>query len=193
LLIFDEVMTGFRLSLQGTMGLHEVRPDLVCLGKIIGGGFPVGAFGGRAEIMDQLAPLGPVYQSGTFCGHPVTLASGIAAIEKLRRENPYSRLETAGKILATAVAAAAQTKGLALRVHQQGSMFTLFFGSKPIRNLDDVLSCDRDLFKKVFQYALDHGVFLPPSPFESAFISAAHDANAITQTAEVLSAAIRVL
>lgn len=193
LLIFDEVMTGFRLSLQGTMGLHAVRPDLVCLGKIIGGGFSVGAFGGRAEIMDQLAPLGPVYQSGTFCGHPVTLAAGITAIEKLRRENPYPRLEAAGKTIAAAARAAAQAKGAALDVHQQGSMFTLFFGEKPIRNLDDVLSCDRSLFKRVFQHALDHGVFLPPSPFESAFISAAHDDSAIAQTTEVLAAAIRAL
>ncbi|MDR3228502.1 MAG: glutamate-1-semialdehyde 2,1-aminomutase [Puniceicoccales bacterium] len=193
LLIFDEVMTGFRLSPQGTMGLHTVRPDLVCLGKIIGGGLPVGAFGGRADIMDKLAPLGPVYQSGTFCGHPVTLAAGLAALEKLRRKNPYPALERAGKRIATAVREAAQRKGVALQVHQCGSMFTLFFNANPVRNLADVLGSDGALFGSVFRYALDHGVFLPPSPFESAFISAAHDDAAITQTEEVLAAAIAAL
>ena len=184
-LIFDEVMTGFRLSLQGTMGLHEVRPDLVCLGKIIGGGLPVGAFGGSDTLMEQLAPLGPVYQSGTFCGHPLVLAAGIAAVEKLRLCSPYARL-AAGETLATAAGDAARAKGIPLQVHQCGSMFTL-------RNLADVLACDMERYKAIFQYALDHGVFLPPSPYESAFISTAHDEASISQTAEVLSAAIREL
>ncbi|MDR2980674.1 MAG: glutamate-1-semialdehyde 2,1-aminomutase, partial [Puniceicoccales bacterium] len=126
ILIFDEVMTGFRLSLQGTMGLHPVRPDLVCLGKIIGGGLSVGAFGGRADIMDKLAPLGPVYQSGTFCGHPVTLAAGIAALEKLLHTNPYPQLDKAGKAIGAAVTEATKKKGLPLQFHQCGSMFTFF-------------------------------------------------------------------
>ncbi len=192
-LIFDEVMTGFRLSLQGTMGLHAVRPDLVCMGKIIGGGLPVGAFGGRKEIMDTLAPLGPVYQAGTFCGHPVTLAAGIAAIEKLRRTNPYPELEYAGKIIAGAVTGAAEEKGVALQFHRCGSMFTFFFGENPVRDYADVLACDGAPFKKIFRHALDAGVFLPPSPYESAFISTAHDAGAIARTAEVLAGAIKAL
>ncbi|MDR2513368.1 MAG: glutamate-1-semialdehyde 2,1-aminomutase [Puniceicoccales bacterium] len=194
-LIFDEVMTGFRLSLQGTMGLHGVRPDLVCLGKIIGGGLPVGALGGRAEIMDQLAPLGPVYQAGTFCGHPLSLAAGIAAVEKLRRVDPYARLAFAGGTLAAAAAGAARAKGIPLQVHQCGSMFTLFFREEesPVRNLADVLACDAARYQAVFRYALEHGVFLPPSPYESAFISTAHDEAAIAQTAEVLDGAIRSL
>ncbi|MDR2862996.1 MAG: glutamate-1-semialdehyde 2,1-aminomutase [Puniceicoccales bacterium] len=192
-LIFDEVMTGFRLSLQGTMGLHPVRPDLVCLGKIIGGGLPVGAFGGRADIMDKLAPLGPVYQSGTFCGHPVTLAAGIAALEKLRRDNPYPALALAGKTLAAAATEAAQAKGVPLQLHQCGAMFTLFFSARPVLNYEDVLASDATLFKRIFQFALDRGVFLPPSPYESAFLSTAHDAAAIAQTAEVLASAIKAL
>ncbi|MDR1498296.1 MAG: glutamate-1-semialdehyde 2,1-aminomutase [Puniceicoccales bacterium] len=193
ILIFDEVMTGFRVSLCGTMGLHAVRPDLVCLGKIIGGGMPIGAFGGRADIMDMLAPLGPVYQSGTFCGHPLPLAAGIAAVEKLRRENPYPRLEQAGKTLAAAALDAAQHKGIPLQFHQCGGMFSFYFNANPVRNLADVMASDTAPFKKVFQYALDNGVFLPPSPYESAFLSTAHDTAAITQTAEVLANAIKTL
>ncbi len=189
-LIFDEVMTGFRLSLQGTMGLHPVRPDLVCLGKIIGGGLPVGAFGGRADIMDRLAPLGPVYQAGTFCGHPVSLAAGIAALEKLLRDNPYPQLERAGRCIRDAVTTAAEEKGMPLRFHQCGSMFTFFFSEKPVRNYRAVLASDPEPFRKIFREALDAGVFLPPSPYESAFLSTAHDARAVEKTVEVLTAAI---
>jgi glutamate-1-semialdehyde 2,1-aminomutase len=192
-LIFDEVMTGFRLSARGTMGLHAVRPDLVCLGKIIGGGLPVGAFGGRADIMDHLAPLGPVYQSGTFCGHPLALAAGVAALEKLRRENPHPRLDRAGKMLAAAASDAARQKGVPLQFHQCGGMFSFFFNANPVRNLADVLAGDAAAFKKVFQHALDNGVFLPPSPYESAFLSTAHDDAALAQTAEVLASAIKAL
>lgn len=192
-LIFDEVMTGFRLSLQGTMGLHPVRPDLVCLGKIIGGGLPVGAFGGRAEIMDKLAPLGPVYQAGTFCGHPVSLAAGIAALEKLLRENPYPQLEYSGRCIREAVTAAAKAKGIPLRFHQCGSMFTFFFSENPVRNYRDVLASDPEPFRRIFREALDAGIFLPPSPYESAFISTAHDVEAVEKTATVLTAAITKL
>ena len=193
LLIFDEVMTGYRLSPQGSMGLHPVRPDLVCLGKIIGGGRPIGAVGGSAPLMDHLAPQGPVYQSGTFCGHPLTLAAGIATLEKLFRAPPYAALETAGSTLATAARDAASRKGLALQVHQSGSMFSLFFNPGPVRNLDNVLASDASAYRHIFQYALDHGIFLPPSPYESAFISTAHDTAAIAQTADVLTAAINTL
>jgi glutamate-1-semialdehyde 2,1-aminomutase len=192
-LIFDEVMSGFRVTLAGTMGRHDVRPDLVCLGKIIGGGLPVGAFGGRADIMDNLAPLGPVYQSGTFCGHPVTLAAGIAALEKLARERPHAALENAARQLTEAASDAARAKGLPLQTHIAGAMFSLFFNPAPVRNLADVLASDAARYTKVFQYALDHGVFLPPSPFESAFLSTAHTPAAIAQTAGVLAAAIKTL
>ncbi|MDR0535633.1 MAG: glutamate-1-semialdehyde 2,1-aminomutase [Puniceicoccales bacterium] len=192
-LIFDEVMTGFRLGLHGSMGLHAVRPDLVCLGKIIGGGFPIGAIGGHAAIMDQLAPLGPVYQSGTFCGHPVVLGAGIAAIRKLQRDLPYKRLAETSATIAAALEGAAREKGIPLRAHHKAGMFSFFFNDAPVRNLDDVLRGDHALFGKVFQYALSHGVFLPPSAFESCFLCTAHDDDAVSQTCEVLANAIKAL
>lgn len=187
LLIFDEVMTGFRISLQGTMGVHEVRPDLVCLGKIIGGGLPVGAFGGRAEIMDCIAPLGGVYQAGTFCGHPVALAAGIAALEKLLREKDvYAKMSAYGEALATELTRVAREREIALQVPHCGGMFSLFFNANPVRNLGDATRSDPEAAKKLFAYALQNGVFLPPSPYESCFISTAHDDAALEKTLRVL-------
>lgn len=194
LLIFDEVMTGFRVSLQGTMGVHGVRPDLVCLGKIIGGGLPVGAFGGRADIMDSVAPLGGVYQAGTFCGHPVALAAGIAAVEKLLREKDvYARLSAFGETLAGELERAARERGVALQVPRCGGMFSLFFSEKPVRDLEDATRSDPEKAKKLFRFALENGVFLPPSPYESCFISTAHDEAALEKTARVLCDGIRAL
>lgn len=193
LLIFDEVMTGFRISLEGTMGKHAVRPDLVCLGKIIGGGLPVGAFGGRAEIMDCLAPIGPVYQAGTYCGNPIALAAGIAALEKLLRESPYAQLEARGQAIAEAVSAAARERGIALQVPHCGGMFSLFFNERPVENAAQATASDAEHFKRVFRYALEHGVFLPPSPYESCFLSAAHDDAATETTIRVLCDAIKQL
>lgn len=193
LLIFDEVMTGFRISLQGTMGVHAVRPDLVCLGKIIGGGMPVGAFGGRAEIMDCVAPLGPVYQAGTYCGNPIALAAGIAALEKLLRVNPYSNLETSGNAIAKALSAVARERGIDLQIPHCGGMFSLFFNERPVENAADAMRSDKERFGKVFRFALDNGVFLPPSPYESCFLSAAHDDSAIGKTIDVLCDAIKHL
>lgn len=194
LLIFDEVMTGFRVSLQGTMGLHDVRPDLVCLGKIIGGGLPVGAFGGRAEIMDCVAPLGGVYQAGTFCGHPVALAAGIAALEKLLREKSvYENLDTFGETLARELTRVAASRGIALQVPQCGGMFALFFNEKPVRDAEQATHSDPEKAKKLFRYALANGVFLPPSPYESCFISTAHDSAALEKTVRVLCDGIRAL
>ncbi|MDR1817145.1 MAG: glutamate-1-semialdehyde 2,1-aminomutase [Puniceicoccales bacterium] len=193
LLIFDEVMTGFRVTLRGTMGVHDVRPDLVCLGKIIGGGLPVGAFGGRAEIMDRLAPLGPVYQSGTFCGHPVTTAAGTAAIEKLVREQPHAALSAKAERIAGAARAAAARKGIPLQTHTAGGMLSLFFNDAPVRDLAGVLASDTARYTAVFNHALAGGVFLPPSAFESWFISTAHDDAALDQTCDVLAGAIAAL
>jgi len=187
LLIFDEVMTGFRVSLQGTMGLHDVRPDLVCLGKIIGGGLPVGAFGGRADIMDCVAPLGGVYQAGTFCGNPVALAAGIAALEKLLREkNLYAQLSNFGKTLANALEKTARERGIALQVPHAGGMFSIFFSEKPVRSFDDIAHCDTARTVKFFRAALARGIFLQPSPYESCFISAAHDDFALEKTTQAL-------
>jgi len=192
-LIFDEVMTGFRLSLAGTQGLHTVVPDLVCMGKIIGGGLPVGAFGGKAEIMDKLAPLGPVYQAGTLSGNPLAMAAGLAAVRKLQRENPYPRLEVLGQRVRDTLLAAAKAKGIPLQVPQVGSMFSLFFNTEKVRNYDQAIASNGDLYRKVFRYALDHGVYLAPSPYETAFLSTAHEGKDIDQACSVLDAAIRAL
>jgi glutamate-1-semialdehyde 2,1-aminomutase len=192
-LIFDEVMTGFRLSLAGTQGLHDVVPDLVCLGKIIGGGLPVGAFGGKAEIMDKLAPLGPVYQAGTLSGNPLAMAAGLAAVRKLRAENPYARLDVLGRRVRDTLLGAARAKGIALQVPQVGSMFSLFFNSQVVRNYDQAIASQGDLYRKVFRHALDAGVYLAPSPYETAFISTAHEGADIDRACEVLDAAIRSL
>lgn len=192
LLIFDEVMTGFRISLQGTMGVHAVRPDLVCLGKIIGGGLPVGAFGGRAEIMDCVAPLGGVYHAGTFCGNPVALAAGIAALEKLRRERGvYAQLSAFGETLADELGKTAREHGVALQVPHCGGMFSIFFSENPVRSLDDVQRCDTERAKRFFKAALARGIFLPPSPYETCFISTAHDAAALDATVRALCDALR--
>lgn len=189
-LIFDEVMTGFRLSLAGTMGLHPVVPDLVCMGKIIGGGLPVGALGGRADIMDYLAPLGPVYQAGTLSGNPLAMAAGLAAVRKLQHELPFARLAALGEQVRDALLAAAKTKGIALQVPQVGSMFSLFFNPNPVNNYDQAIASQGDLYRKVFRYALDHGVYLAPSPYETAFISTAHEGADIERACEVLAASI---
>ena len=192
-LIFDEVMTGFRLSLAGTQGLHDVVPDLVCMGKIIGGGLPVGAFGGRADIMDRLAPLGPVYQAGTLSGNPLAMAAGLAAVRKLRRDNPYARLDALGRRVRDTLLGAAKAKGVALQVPQVGSMFSLFFNEQPVRNYDQAVASKGDLYRQVFRHALDDGVYLAPSPYETAFLSTAHEGADIDRACEVLDAAVRAL
>ncbi len=192
-LIFDEVMTGFRLSLAGTQGLHTVVPDLVCLGKIIGGGLPVGAFGGKAEIMDKVAPLGPVYQAGTLSGNPLAMAAGIAAVRKLQKLNPYGRLNTLGQRVRDTLLGAAKAKGISLQVPQVGSMFSLFFNEQKVRNYDQAIASNGDHYRKLFRYALDHGVYLAPSPYETAFLSTAHEGVDIDKACTVLDAAVRSL
>ncbi|MFW6218326.1 MAG: aminotransferase class III-fold pyridoxal phosphate-dependent enzyme, partial [Verrucomicrobiota bacterium] len=193
LLIFDEVMTGFRVAAGGVQERTGIIPDLTALGKIIGGGLPVGAFGGRAEIMDQLAPLGPVYQAGTLSGNPLAMAAGIAALKKLKDTDPYPRLDEMGRTIRDALLDAARAKGLALQVPQVGSMFALFFSESPVRNYGDATGSATDQFAKLFHFALEHGVYLPPSAYETCFISTAHAGGDIERAAEVLADGIRSL
>lgn len=191
LLIFDEVMTGFRLALGGVQERVGITPDLTALGKIIGGGLPVGALGGKTEIMDYLAPQGPVYQAGTLSGNPLAMAAGIASLKKLKDTNPYALFEKMGTQIHDALLEAAREKSLALQVPQIGSMFAIFFAEKPVRNLHDATTSHTKHFKQLFKYALDHGVYLPPSPYETCFISTAHKGNDIEQAADILADGIR--
>jgi len=193
LLIFDEVMTGFRLAPGGVQERVGITPDLTALGKIIGGGLPVGAFGGKAEIMDQLAPLGPVYQAGTLSGNPLAMAAGIAALKKLKTDNPYPEFEKMGTTIRNALINAAIAKGMPLQVPQVGSMFGLFFSEYPVRNYNDAIASETKLFNKLFHYALDNGVYLPPSAYETCFISTAHKGSDIERAAEVLAAGIKAM
>jgi len=192
-LIFDEVMTGFRLAKGGVQELENIVPDLTTLGKIIGGGLPVGAFGGRADIMDHLAPLGPVYQAGTLSGNPLAMAAGIAALRLLEEETPYARLDALGRQLRDAVLAAAKAKGLALQCPQRGAMFSLFFTATPVRDYTTALTGDAALFKKFFHTCLDRGVYLAPSPYEAAFLSTAHAGADLDRACEVMAGAIKAL
>jgi glutamate-1-semialdehyde 2,1-aminomutase len=192
-LIFDEVMTGFRQARGGVQELEKITPDLTCLGKIIGGGLPVGAFGGRADIMDHLAPLGPVYQAGTLSGNPLAMAAGIASLQMLEELNPYAKLDALGRQVCTAALAAARAKGLPLQAPQAGSMFSLFFTSSTVRDMPTALSSDAKLFGKFFHACLAGGVYLPPSAYESWFLSTAHEGAAIDRACEVISKAIQEL
>jgi glutamate-1-semialdehyde 2,1-aminomutase len=174
LLIFDEVMTGFRLAAGGAQERFGIQPDLSCFGKIIGGGLPVGAFGGRADIMDCLAPLGPVYQAGTLSGNPLAMAAGIAALEELQSGQAYSKLETLGAALETGMQQAAKSAGIAAQFNRCGSMFCSYFTSEPVHNLSDAMKSDRARFAKFFHGMLEEGVYFAPSQFEAGFISLAH-------------------
>ncbi|MGB0370785.1 MAG: glutamate-1-semialdehyde 2,1-aminomutase [Opitutales bacterium] len=192
-LIMDEVMTGFRIALGGVQEKEDITPDLTAMGKIIGGGLPVGAFGGKREIMEKLAPLGPVYQAGTLSGNPLAMAAGLQSLELLNEQQPYDRLNSMGELLRDALLSAAKEKGIALQVPQVGSMFYMAFTEQKIDSFDAVLGADKDLFNKVFHKALEDGVYLPPSAFETCFISTAHASIAIDQAAEILSNAIKAI
>ena len=184
LLIFDEVMTGFRLALGGAQERFGISPDLTCLGKIIGGGLPVGAFGGRVEIMDLLAPLGPVYQAGTLSGNPLAMAAGIAALEELnsKGEDKYALLENLGGQLKAGMRDAAKSAKIPMQFNSCGSMFCAYFTGAPVHNLSDALKSDRARFAKFFHGMLDEGIYFAPSQFEAGFLSTAHTAADIEQT-----------
>ena len=190
LLIFDEVMTGFRVSLGGAQEHFGITPDLSCFGKIIGGGLPVGAFGGRAEIMDVLAPDGPVYQAGTLSGNPLAMVAGAAALEQLQSGKIHRQLETSGAKLETGLNAAAKKNGIAVTIQRIGSMICPFFIDHPVHNLAEAMQADRERFKKYFHGMLAEGVYLAPSPYEAGFISSAHSDEDIHAT---ISAAEKVM
>ena len=181
-LIFDEVITGFRVSPGGAQKLYGVAPDLTCLGKILGGGLPLGAFGGRAKIMNLLAPEGPVYQAGTLSGNPLAVTAGLTTLKELSRRGVYRALEEKGKTLEQGFAKALRKHGIEAVINRVGSMLTLFFGLERVRNADDARSCDRQRFACFFHGMIERGVYFPPSPFEAAFISLAHSASDLSQT-----------
>src|SRR5262249_42685122 len=180
----DEVMTGFRLAKGGAQERFGITPDLTCFGKVIGGGLPVGAFGGRSEIMDCLAPVGPVYQAGTLSGNPVAMAAGIAALEELGASGAYERLERLGSRLEAGMKSAAAEAGVAVQFNRCGSMFCGYFTSEPVHNLADAMKSDRERFKKYFHGMLEQGVYLAPSQFEAGFLSTAHTATDIEKTVQ---------
>ncbi len=174
LLVFDEVITGFRFGPTTLGTLLGITPDLTCLGKIIGGGLPVGAVGGRSEVMERLAPNGPVYQAGTLSGNPVAVAAGLATLRVLIEEDPYPELDRLGRLLAEGMERLAAGSGRPVHCRRLGGVFTVFFGPRPVRNREEAARCDTAGFGRFFHRMLGRGIYLPPSQFEAAFISAAH-------------------
>jgi len=166
LLIFDEVITGFRIARGGAQERFGVTPDLTVLGKVMGGGFPCAAFGGRRDLMEQLAPTGSVYQAGTLSGNPVAVAAGLAALDLIDAEDPYPGLETAAEDLQAGLALAFESNGIAATINRAGSLFSVFFSDDPIRNFDEAKAADHDRFARFFHHMLDEGVYLPPSGYE---------------------------
>ena len=183
-LIFDEVMTGFRVAFGGAQELFGIQPDLTTLGKIIGGGLPVGAYAGPSEIMDLVAPLGPMYQAGTLSGNPLAMAAGLATLYCLRdgKDEIYPRLERSSADLVAGIAAAAQEAGVAITHNRVGSMFTWFFAVGPVTDWSSAAKCDTEAFGRFFRGMLDAGIYLPPSQFEAAFLSAAHSEEDVAET-----------
>jgi glutamate-1-semialdehyde 2,1-aminomutase len=191
LLIFDEVMTGFRVARGGAQELYAIKPDLTALGKIIGGGLPVGAFGGRAEIMDQLSPDGPVYQAGTLSGNPLAMAAGLAQLRELDRIDAWRILEELGAAFEETLRATLNELNRPLTFHRVGSMFCLFFTEEPVRNLADARKSDREKFAQFFHHCLRKGVYFAPSQFETGFISTAHQAADLEKTAAVVRQSLK--
>jgi glutamate-1-semialdehyde 2,1-aminomutase len=182
ILIFDEVITGFRVAWGGAQALHGINPDLTCLGKIIGGGLPVGAYGGRRDLMEHMAPVGPVYQAGTLSGNPVAVAAGVATLEALQGTDIYADLEDKAAWLAGELTQAAADVKIPLTINRVGSMLTLFFQEGPVHNLDDAKKSDVERFAAFFQGMLAEGVYLPPSQFEAWFVSLAHTRSDLEAT-----------
>jgi glutamate-1-semialdehyde 2,1-aminomutase len=192
-LIFDEVMTGFRVHIGGAQGLYGVKPDLTTLGKVIGGGMPVGAFGGARAIMEKIAPLGPVYQAGTLSGNPVAVAAGLATLREIQAPGFHERLSAATRLLTDGLSAAAQRAGVAFVAQSVGGMFGLYFATAVPDTYEAVTACDKDRFNHFFHTMLDAGVYFAPSAFEAGFVSAAHTADHIAATIALAESAFQSL
>ncbi len=191
--IFDEVMTGFRVAKGGVQELEGISPDLTAMGKVIGGGLPVGAFGGRADIMDCLAPNGPVYQAGTLSGNPLAMAAGLSQLHEMEMVDGYGKLEKLGAQLEAGTRSLLTEKGLGYQFNRVGSMFCLFFTDEEIINLDSVMTADTAAFRKFFTSMLEQGVYMAPSPYETGFISVSHGEPEISRTLEAMSVALSKL
>jgi len=191
LLIFDEVITGFRVAYAGAQELYGVKPDLTCLGKIIGGGLPVGAFGGRAEVMERLAPLGPVYQAGTLSGNPLAVTAGLVMLRLLKESNPYEQLERLSANLEQGLRDAAREASVPATVNRVGSMLTGFFTDGPVTDWPSAKLSDTDRYARFFRAMLEEGVYLAPSQFECAFVNAAHSDELIERTIEAARSAMQ--
>ncbi len=193
LLIFDEVMTGFRVAYVGVQTLYGILPDITCLGKIIGGGLPVGAYGGKREIMEHIAPQGPVYQAGTLSGNPVAMAAGIATLMQLKKSGFYENLDKKADLLATGLGKAAEKAGVNVRVDRAGSMVGLFFTDRDVKNFEDAKTSDLDMFSAYYKGMLEKGIYLAPSQFEALFVSIAHEMEHIDKTIEAAEEVLKKL
>jgi glutamate-1-semialdehyde 2,1-aminomutase len=191
LLILDEVITGFRLAFGGAQSIYNLKPDLTCLGKIIGGGMPVGAYGGRRDIMQMVAPEGPVYQAGTLSGNPVVMAAGLATLKVLKEDDPYRELEKKTAVLREGINRAIPKNGVKSRVQGIGSLFTLFFTENQVTDYASALTANTQLYAKLFHALLEEGVYFPPSQFETAFVSVSHTEEDIQKTIQAISQALK--
>lgn len=186
LLIYDEVMTGFRVAYSGAQSLYGIYPDLTCLGKVIGGGFPAAAFGGSRDIMALLAPQGPVYQAGTLSGNPVAMAAGMASLQLLAQDGVYEELQQRTDIITVPVRNYIEKRGLPIALQQSGSMFTLFFGKSSVRHMDDAKELDGSSFSAFFRHLFSHGIYAPPSQYEAWFVSRAHTDDHLAYTRDAI-------
>jgi glutamate-1-semialdehyde 2,1-aminomutase len=192
-LIFDEVMTGFRVGLEGAQGLYGVRADLVTLGKVIGGGMPLGAFGGRRDIMEKIAPLGPVYQAGTLSGNPIAVAAGIATLRKIQLPGFYERLAAIARSLCDGLVAAARRYNVPFSAHSVGGMFGVYFRDMPPSTYAEVMQCDKEAFNRFFHAMLAKGMYFAPSAYEAGFVSAVHSAADIAATTAAADAVFKTM
>jgi len=193
LLIFDEVMSGYRVAYGGAQVLYNISPDLTCLGKIIGGGMPVGAYGGRLDLMKKIAPVGPVYQAGTLSGNPLAMAAGLATLNALQEPNFYDELASTTSQLVSGIKNAAKAAGISIQADHIGSMMGMFFTASPVHNFDDAKKADLEQFTKYFQGMRNHGIYIAPSQFEAGFVSSAHSQADIDKTIEAASQVFQLI